>query len=285
MRGRVRRLHPSGFSGLRLPDEDFSSIGGDGIGAGLLDEMNRSGIDSSLLHIHREERTAIAVYWLMYGNKKRPLAYYMSSFPPWPKTWDSGVLDELLDADLLHCGGYLHYPEMYFGNTAQLYRAAKERGVATSVDTQFTLDPERTKTPWLLNMTDILPYVDVLIADEEESLALAGAADPDGAARALLGEDMKVLIIKSGKNGSRVYTHDGIFFQEAVSVGETVDTIGAGDAYGAAFLTYYIEGADIPACARFASVCAGYTVTRAGGIAGMPERAEAERFIRNSFAG
>lgn len=280
----------AGSSGYTLQDFQklgsdariFASIGGDGIGAALKEEMQRVGINIDYLTTHPSETTAIGVYWLMHGNKKRPLAYQTSKFSPWPTEWDKATEDALLDADLLHCGGYLHYPEMYFGKTTELFKKAKQRGVITSVDTQFPLMPEEVETPWIKNMTDILPYIDVLIMDEQEAQALVGAKDADQAAEMLLCYNIKVLVIKFGKNGSRIYANGYIIHQPAIDIGQTVDSIGAGDAFGAAFMTYYMDGKSIKECAHFASVVAGFTVTQAGGIKGMPDRVAAEKYISNN---
>ena len=258
----------------------FSSIGDDSIGAALRSDMERQGIDTTCLFTHPDSNTAIGVYWLMHGNKKRPLAYQMSDFSPWPQVWDAEIETSLLSADLLHCGGYLHYPSMFFGKTAELYRKAKDRGIITSIDTQFPLIPGKTLSPWLQNMTDILPYVDVLIMDENEARAFTGRKDVDEAVSVLAPYPLKVIVVKFGSEGSRIYSQEGMIQQPAIHVGETLDTIGAGDAYGAAFLTYYMEGRSISECARFAAVVAGFTVTKLGGYAGMPDRETAERYVR-----
>lgn len=277
----------AGSSGYTLQDfailgnetKIFSSIGDDGIGIGLKDQMEKLGIDTTCLNVHKGHKTAIAVYWLMHGNKKRPFAYELSRFTPWPAEWAEETEEFLLDTDLLHCGGYLHYSSMYFGNTARLYKKARERGIVTSVDTQFPLSPGGTKTPWILNMTDILPYVDVLIADENETRKLTGEEDIDSAIEKLFEYPIKVLVVKFGAKGSRIFSGNREYIQAAIDVGPMVDSIGAGDAYGAAFLTYYIENRPLEECARFASTVAGFTVTQPGGVKGMPTREEAEDFI------
>lgn len=278
----------AGSSGYTLQDfallgnhvKVFSAIGDGGIGVGLKSQMEQMGIDTHLLTVHEGKKTAVAVYWLMHGNKKRPFAYEMSPFPPWPQNWDDITEDDLLDADLLHCGGYLHYSEVYFGKTAALFRHARERGLLTSIDTQFPLSPSGTKTPWMLNMTDVLPYVDVLIMDETEARMMTGEQDLDSAIDALMQHPVSVLAVKMGREGSVVVSRQERIRQCAVSVGETVDSIGAGDAYGAAFLTYYLEGRSPADCARFASTVAGFTVTAAGGVRGMPSRDGAETYIQ-----
>jgi sugar/nucleoside kinase (ribokinase family) len=243
--------------------------------------MQQMGIDVSHLSIEKNQKTAIAVYWLMHGNRKRPFAYEQSAFDPWPQTWSTETEEFLLDTELLHCGGYLHYSPVYFGNTAHLYKEAKAKGILTSIDTQFPLSPFGTRTPWMLNMTDILPYVDVLITDENEAINLTGAEDTERAARILMDTGIRVLVVKFGKDGSKIYYGQDVYEQKAVCPGELVDSIGAGDAYGAAFLTYYMEGRPIPDCAEFAATVAGFSVTALGGISGVPTREQAENFIKS----
>jgi sugar/nucleoside kinase (ribokinase family) len=203
----------------------------------------------------------------------------MSPFSPWPQSWTKETEITLLDADLLHCGGYLHYPAMFFGKTTELFCHAKDQGIVTSIDTQFPLVPGKTKSPWLLNMTDILPFVDVLIMDEHEARSFAGTEEIDAAVHSIQQYKTKVIIIKFGELGSRVYTLGMVLEQPAFTIAEPVDSIGAGDAYGSAFMTYYIHNRSIEECARFASIVASFTVTKAGGILGFPTTIEAENFI------
>jgi sugar/nucleoside kinase (ribokinase family) len=62
-------------------------------------------------------------------------------------------------------------------------------------------------------------------------------------------------------------------------LGEVVDTIGAGDAYGAAFLLGTLEGWPLERRALFASVAAGFTVIGVGGSQTFPERQRIEERV------
>ena len=283
-------LCAAGSSGYTLQDfallgnrtKIFSSIGDDPLGLVLTAQMNKLGIDTGMLTVHEKKKTAVAVYWLMHGNQKRPFAYELSAFPPWPQDWDGDTEDVLLNTDLLHCGGYLHYSEVYFGKTAEMFEHAKRRGVMTSIDTQFPLSPSGVKTPWMHNMTDILPYVDVLITDETEAQMMTGEENLDRAMEGLLQYPVSVLVVKMGREGSIIVSRKERIQQEAICVGQTVDSIGAGDAFGAAFLTYYLEDRPLTDCARFASTVAGFTVAAAGGVQGMPTRRQAETYMQEN---
>jgi len=90
-----------------------------------------------------------------------------------------------------------------------------------------------------------------------------------------------MVVIKEGEAGSHLFKKDWEHHEPAVRLGELVDSIGAGDAYDAAFLAGFLEGRPLPECARFASVAAGSTVTGPGGCAKMPDR----KMIREIEAG
>lgn len=63
---------------------------------------------------------------------------------------------------------------------------------------------------------------------------------------------------------------------------QVVDTLGAGDVWHGAFALAVAEGRDEETAVRFASAAAAVKVQRAGGRAGVPDRAAVERLL-NSF--
>ena len=166
---------------------------------------------------------------------------------------------------------------MHFGATTQLYRRAKELGVTTSIDTQFPLEP--IGRPWIHSLKDILPYTDVLIADIDEARAITGREDVRDCIAFLMDTGIEALVVKLGAQGSYAAGKGEVHFQESIDMGPLVDSIGAGDAYGAAFLTQYLQGSDIGECARFASTVAGLTVTGVGGTSNMPTYEEAIKIM------
>lgn len=57
-------------------------------------------------------------------------------------------------------------------------------------------------------------------------------------------EKYPVIVVTYGKNGSKLYTKDGVIHQDAILV-KTIDTTGAGDSFLAGFLTAYALGLPI----------------------------------------
>jgi sugar/nucleoside kinase (ribokinase family) len=254
-----------------------SCLPDDQLGAFQLDALRRAGVDVDRVRLVPETVGTIVAYVLLFGSRKRPLAYSLGTHDPWPLTFDPADLDCLLDARLLHCGGYLHFDSVYHGATTDVFRQAKARGLITSIDTQFPAKP--LARPWLSAMSDILPYVDVLFVDEREAGSLADREDLAEAAATLREAGPTTVVVKQGGEGASVFTRDAVFYQPAVPVAPLVDSIGAGDAFDAGFLLGLLEGWPLELTARFAAVAAGFSVGGAGGSAAMPTRAQVEGYI------
>ena len=67
----------------------------------------------------------------MFGSRKRPLTYRLPTHPLWQRDFAPDEVERLLDARLLHQGGYLHHKDAWHGGTRDLFREAKARGLTT----------------------------------------------------------------------------------------------------------------------------------------------------------
>jgi len=254
-----------------------SCLPDDQLGAFQLDTLRRAGVHVDRVRLVPDTTGTVVAYVLLFGSRKRPLAYRVGTHDPWPLTFDPADRDYLLDVRLLHCGGYLHFDPVYHGATTDLFREARGRGLITSIDTQFPA--KWLARPWLTAMEDILPYVDVLFVDEREARCLADREDLTEAAAVLREAGPVTVVVKQGSEGARVFAPEGAIYQPAVQVAPLVDSIGAGDAFDAAFLVGLLEGWSLERTARFAAVTAGFSVGGVGGEAAMPTRAQVEAHI------
>jgi 2-dehydro-3-deoxygluconokinase len=254
-----------------------SCLPDDPLGAFVLDTLRRAGVDTTRVRLVPGTVGAIAAYMLLFGSRKRPLTYRLPTHEPWPLAFEPGDLDYLLDARLLHCGGYLHFDSVYHGATTDLFRQARARGLVTAIDTQFPLKP--LPLPWLPAMADVLPYVDVLFADQRETRSLAARTDLAEAAALLREAGPPTVVVKQASEGSSVFTAEGSLYQPAVQVAPLADSIGAGDAFDAAFLLGLLEDWPLERTARFAAATAGFTVGGVGGSSAMPTREQVEAYL------
>lgn len=76
---------------------------------------------------------------------------------------------------------------------------------------------------------------------------------------------IKVILITCGNKGCFVY-EDGCLVKVSPVKAEIVDTVGAGDAFSAAFLAKYLQGMPTIECAEFANQLAALVASRRGAV-------------------
>ena len=130
--------------------------------------------------------------------------------------------------------------------------------VALSLSDMFCV--ERHRRDFLDLVTN---YVDVLLANEAEILALFQVTDLEGAFAAL--DELGVLaVVTRGPLGADVLTTSGVVSVPASEVDEVVDQNGAGDMFAAGFLYGLALGADPIEAAELGSLCAGEIIKHLG---------------------
>ena len=115
-----------------------------------------------------------------------------------------------------------------------------------------------------------LKLADILKINDEEIRIVAGMlglGDDDAAAcRSLVADyGLKLVILTRGAEGSEVVTADEVIPQ-AVGHVDVVDTVGAGDAFTAAFVVAYLRGDPLADAQRLATETASYVCSRKGAM-------------------
>ena len=246
-----------------------SCLPDDPLGGFILDTLRRTGVDTGSVQTVPSTNGGIGVYMLLFGSRKRPLAYRLPTHELWNAQFSPQEVNVLLDARLLHNGGYLHHERAWHGDLRDLFKEAKQRGLRTSMDPQFPL--YAMESPWIGALDDVLPFVDLLFCDETEAQKITTHSDLDRAAQVLLDAGVQTVIIKQGSQGSTAYQTGWQQQQDAIVLGELVDSIGAGDTFDAGVLYGWLHDWPWERSLLFASVAAGYTVTGVGGTQNMPD--------------
>lgn len=105
---------------------------------------------------------------------------------------------------------------------------------------------------------------DIIVADEEEVMALLSVPSFDDVLAALVEYDNLFAMTRSEK-GSVVIHNDEKVVQKATRVDEVVDSTGAGDAYCAGFLYGWATGKPLSDCAEIGTYCATKVIQQLGG--------------------
>jgi 2-dehydro-3-deoxygluconokinase len=155
-------------------------------------------------------------------------------------------------------------------------RAAKDAGALVSFDVNYRskLWDRDTAAAALRPLADL---ADVIIASEDE-LGLVLREQGQGqtgwnAARELYRRGVRDVIIKRGAQGARGYSGAAVIDQPALDV-RAVDTVGAGDAFTAGYLSALLDGETLERRLRRGVILGAFAVAASGDWENLPTRDE-----------
>lgn len=243
-------------------------IGDDELGEFILRHLRRRHIELSQIRRDPAAKTGVCV------SLSFPENYAMASYAGVRET----MTVEDVDFDYVGRGRHLHMSSYYLQpgmlpGCPRLFRAAKERGLSTS------LDPDADSSgKWSRSIFELLAHVDIFLPNEQEALSITGCAEVNAALK-LLNETVPTVVIKRGSGGALAGSGGKVFSASTFSV-TVVDTTGAGDSFNAGFIHRYLTGATLPECLLWGSACAALSTTAAGGTTAFPSLDEAATFLR-----
>ncbi|WP_337267257.1 tagatose kinase [Oryzifoliimicrobium ureilyticus] len=161
--------------------------------------------------------------------------------------------------------------------TLTAMRSIKARGGSVSFDPN--LRAEILDSPGMRDaLSAVLAETDIFLPSGEELFLFAEADTIEDAVEELLQRGIKAVVLKQGEKGASYFHGNGRVTEEGMSV-EEVDPTGAGDCFGAAFVTLFLEGATPSHALRYANAAGALAVTKTGPMEGAATRAEIETFL------
>jgi argininosuccinate lyase len=242
-------------------------VGADALGAAVLEELERYGLDTR--HVRRIDGSATGTC-IAFEAPSRDRSFLMSlasleAFEP------SMVPQEAFEASFVLLCGYFVLPSMRGRPTADVLRGVKEAGGTTLFDTGWDHDGWSDSTRE--EIRSLLPLVDIFLPNEVEAEHLSGDPDPASGGRALSALSKGWTVIKLGREGClAVDPHLAVYRATAPTV-EVIDTTGAGDAFNAGLMHALAAGEPWEDALRSASALASAVVSRGSGDR-YPTRAE-----------
>ena len=130
---------------------------------------------------------------------------------------------------------------------------------------------------------ELLQAVSVLIVNVFEAERLLGhtfslAESSSAAAELAKRSGVALVIVTAGVSGSAAVQRGEAFFQPSYFA-KVVDSVGAGDAYLATFVTAQLEGLTLQQSLKRAAAAGALAVSRAGSSAGLITRHEIDQFL------
>ncbi|MDQ0801383.1 sugar kinase [Arthrobacter sp. SLBN-112] len=246
-------------------------VGADSLGSLVEREIRAEGVDV---------RTVIdpwAPTGLMIKERRTPatqrVSYYRSG------SAGSRITPENIDEQLVSGAALLHVTGItpaLSPEAASTLRHAVEGARAHHVTVSFDLNyrgnlwsPESARSVY----RDIIPLADIVFAGEDEAVIAVGAGDPEELARRISALGPRQAVIKLGADGAIALIQDTIFRQSAVTV-DTVDTVGAGDAFVAGYLAEFVTGRGPQERLNTAAATGAFACLVPGDWEGLPRRHE-----------
>ena len=254
-------------------------VGADPHGEFILRQLRAEGVGLR----HREDttrRTGVMFLEQRTADVTRAF-YYRSGSAGSTLSWEDVDRALLPGARILHLTGITAAlsPESRKAVEYAAERAAAE-GTLVSLDVNY-----RSKL-WSRDearkvLTPLVRHASILIASDDElglvASAPATARDPDAVETALaaelLGHGVSEVVVKRGAAGAGVHTVDGRWETPAVPV-TSIDTVGAGDAFSAGYLSALLDGADVAGRLQRGALTGAFAVSTVGDWEGLPCRAE-----------
>ena len=254
------------FSKLGGRASVIGKIGSDNVGNFVLDGFRRCSVSTKDLIVDREADTEISTV-IVYndGNKSSVVSGIL------PLTSSDFTQRSLTDGRAFHFAGFLLYPNLWGKRAVSLFKMVEKEGLFISVDPQMS-----ATGVWAQPFEGILEHLDALLLDEEEARRISRRKRITDAVESLLKDGPRIVAVKSGARGCTIGYGDRVRNIKAYKV-TPVSTIGAGDAFDAAFIFGSLRNWSVEKTARFANVVAAISTTRYGCTTAIPAARTAEK--------
>jgi 2-dehydro-3-deoxygluconokinase len=149
---------------------------------------------------------------------------------------------------------------------------ARGAGVLVSVDVNYR------SSLWTLQearpvLSDLARRADIVIASEDELALVVTGQDESAAFEDLAASGVSQLVVKRGGRGASVWHEQGSHHAAAIPVA-VLDTVGAGDAFTAGYLSGVLDGLSPEVALHRGTITAAFAVAGIGDWEGLPTRSE-----------
>jgi len=248
-------------------------IGDDSVGRLLLEDLRRLRVSTSNVLVDRKADTEVSTV-IVYrdGNKASVVTEIL------PLKLSEFNVHKLIRSSAFHFAGYLFYPNLWRRDAPNLFKTAKKKGVLVSADPQMSATGQ-----WSKPFQRILPNLELLLLDEEEAKKVSRRKRIPEAIKHLLKKGTGTVAVKMGAKGCMIGAADELFSVPGFRA-ESVSTIGAGDAFDAAFIYGLLHKWNLRRTAEFANVVGAISTTEYGCMTAIPKARVVER-IRERYYG
>lgn len=261
-------LCASGLAKLGLKVGLQARIGADVYGDFVRESLRRTGVDLSASITDRTCGTGLSISFSDAENRSF-LTYRGSTQNADGRDFDFAAARRAKRVHLTSYRGAENH-----GVFREILRTLATEGLPVSLDLGFDETGE-----WYPELPELLPFLDVLLLNEEEALRTARTTTVEEAMCVLTARGGR-LAVKLGARGALACEKGTFFFCPSYPVSEVVDTTGAGDSFNAGLIYALTKNESLARALEYGNACGAHSVTKAGGSEGFPSREDLEAFLR-----
>jgi sugar/nucleoside kinase (ribokinase family) len=255
----------------------ISAVGDDDFGHVNLDRLRADGVDVSGIRIDANATTGSA--FVRYRDDgSRAFVFNLRHSACGTIDLSGEAARSLVDeASHLHVMGTSLYAPSVIETVLSAMRTIKAKGGTISFDPN--LRPEILKSPGMREaLQEVIAETDLFLPSGDELFLFTQAKSAKEAVEELLAQGIKVIVLKQGSAGATYHDGQRTLTLPSMPV-EEVDPTGAGDCFGATFVTFWLEGATPEVALRYANAAGALAVTRIGPMEGASTRAELDALL------
>lgn len=253
-------------------------VGNDGFGHCVTNRLKESGVDCSMIRVHSNASTGVA-FVCYFSNGSRKFLYHVHNAAPGMMSPEDVDIEKLKGTKWMHITGFTMSISSSSANA--VYKIVRELPDDTKISFDPNIRPEALSVEQIKELCKpIIERSSLIFPSKNEAKMFTDTATDDEGCR-LWASQGKLVVLKNGKAGSKIYYNDQIIDVPSYSVVE-IDPTGAGDTFCGAFLTALCEGKKIEECSKFANAAGAMSVRKQGPMEGAPTREELEQFLRDN---
>jgi 2-dehydro-3-deoxygluconokinase len=251
-------------------------LGDDPFGGAILDELTTVGVDTSRVVIDPDRPTGLMFKGLENDGDAEVL--YRRRDSAGSRLAPADIDDDYVaNARAIHVTGITPALSQSCAEVAErMLSLGRAPGVLSSFDLNirdslWASDPGET-------LRLLAARADICFASEGEATVMVGIEDPVEAARAIAALGPQTVVVKLGRRGAVGLRNGEVHRVEAREV-ESIDAVGAGDAFAAGFIAATLGGRPLEIALRVAAWCGAEVTTSRRDAVDLPALDELEAEI------
>ena len=260
-----------------------TAVGDDPFGRWLRAEMQRLGVSDRYVETTDQLQTPITFCEIFPPDDFPPYFYRRPTAPDLQLRPYDVPMRDIVDSKIFwFTGTGLSQEPSYWTHAVCLENRGRKDHTVFDLDWRDMFWRERHIASE--RYAEALKYTTVAVGNREECEVAVGEREPERAADALLERGVEVAIVKQGPKGTLAKTKD-----ERVEVpptkAETVNGLGAGDAFGGSIVDGLLRGLSLDEMIRRASAAGAIVASRLECSTAMPTPDEIDQVVKAGHTG